>query len=115
MTQVAIRFRMRVVFCHFGTNLAHHRPPEYIVNGGYLMYDDEVVAGCQNQLDMERMLKMKKGWLVFIALILAIESLLVPPGAAAAGLAFTSVSSQVETSVALDSDGEIYAWGSNWN
>ncbi|WP_020620455.1 Ig-like domain repeat protein, partial [Paenibacillus daejeonensis] len=58
---------------------------------------------------------MKKGWLVFISLILAIESLLVPPGAAAAGLAFTSVSSQADTSVALDTEGEIYAWGSNWN
>ncbi|MDG0795031.1 Ig-like domain repeat protein [Cohnella ginsengisoli] len=57
---------------------------------------------------------MKKSFLVFIALSLIFGPLLVPPSkASAAGVAFTSISSQQWTSFALDQDGAIWAWGYN--
>ncbi|MFD2330935.1 S-layer homology domain-containing protein [Cohnella sp. GCM10020058] len=57
---------------------------------------------------------MKKSFLVFIALSLIFGPLLMPPSkASAAGVAFTSISSQQWTSFALDEEGGIWAWGYN--
>ncbi|MFC3799180.1 S-layer homology domain-containing protein [Cohnella sp. GCM10012308] len=56
---------------------------------------------------------MKKGVLVFIVLWLIVGHLLLPPKASAAGVKFTSVSSQLAITLALDEDGAIWAWGYN--
>lgn len=56
---------------------------------------------------------MKRIWLVFVTLVLVIESLVAIPRASAAALSFTSVSSQSATTLALDNEGFIWAWGKN--
>ncbi|MBD2847192.1 Ig-like domain repeat protein, partial [Paenibacillus sp. IB182496] len=56
---------------------------------------------------------MKKGILLFISLLLAFGPLILPPKAAAAAAVFTDVASQNLASLALDSEGHMWAWGTN--
>ncbi|WP_338552779.1 S-layer homology domain-containing protein [Paenibacillus sp. KS-LC4] len=56
---------------------------------------------------------MKRWFAVMMVVLLFIPPMLMPPKASAAGMMFTSVASQLNTTMALDASGQIWAWGSN--
>ncbi|SFF07795.1 Alpha-tubulin suppressor [Paenibacillus algorifonticola] len=56
---------------------------------------------------------MKRWLAAMMVVILFVYPMLLPPKAYAAGTMFTSVASQLNTTMALDANGQIWAWGSN--
>ncbi|WP_341279248.1 S-layer homology domain-containing protein [Paenibacillus sp. FSL H8-0537] len=56
---------------------------------------------------------MKRWLAAMMVFILFVYPMLLPPKAYAAGTMFTSVASQLSTTMALDANGQIWAWGSN--